>query len=293
MSRQPPRPPPPSSFPEAYAHTGSTHTRQAVTGDPAYPHGGPVPGQVYPPQSEFTHMTSLVTAWCTRLSHDVFLVSSPAGYSSQLYSSAQPPPTPSHRSTLAASSAYNHASLPPHPPASLPLSGSTYYDPSFPVPDVPARYPPTNPSGPPLPPPLSPTLQRAATMPMPVHPNIGSSVPYDGRPQYAMHAPSHSGIPERLPPTTQSWSYRACIAAVFPTVYAHNKRLTVDVHDRDDDSSTTFSDEDVGPNGEGSSHVGGYMRERGPPNHFARGRGRDCSTFSRLKAPFLIKLSRP
>ena len=58
------------------------------------------------------------------------------------------------------------------------------------------------------------------------------------------------------------------------TVHAYNKRLTVDVHDRDDESST-FSDEDLGQSREGTHHSGEYMKERSPPNRNSAGRQRE------------------
>jgi hypothetical protein len=168
----------------------------------------------------FTHRVSDTSVWCTRLNHDLSLVPSPSGYPSQQYSSSQPSPTASRRSTLPTTPAYDHAPVSLHPPAPPPLSGSTSYNPSFPVPAVPVRHPSANPSGPPQA--ASPTLHRAATMPIPVHANTASSVPYDMRPPNTMHSPSQPGIPGVPQSTAQSWSYRASIAVEFPTAYAYN-----------------------------------------------------------------------
>jgi len=170
----------------------------------------------------------------------MFLVPSPTGYPSQQYSSSQLPPTTSRQSTFPTTPTYDHAPLSTHPPAPPPLSGSTSYNPSFPqfpVPDVPVRHPSTNHSGP------APVLHRATTMPMAIHPNPSSSVPYDTQPPNAMQFPSQ--------PTAHGWSY-------------------LDVHDRDDGSST-FSDEDLEQRQEGTRHSGEYIGVRSPPNFFAAG----------------------
>jgi hypothetical protein len=218
----------------------------------------------------FTHRAFV---WCTRLNHDLFLVPTPSGYPSQQYSSPQLSPPPSRRATLPITSSYEHASLPPHRPAPPPLSGSTSYNPSFPVP---ARYPDINPSGPPPPAP-QPILHRSATMPMPVHPNPASSVPYDMRPPNTMHSPPQSGIQGGPQSTAQGFSYRASTAVEFPTVHVYNKRLIVDVHDRGDDSSN-FSDEDLEHRRERTRHSGEYVRDRSPPNRSSAGRPRERPT---------------
>jgi hypothetical protein len=223
------------------------------------------------------------------LNHVLFLVPSPSGYPSQQYSSSQQSPTPSRRSTLATTPAYDHGSLPTHRPAPPPLSGSTSYNPSFPVP---VRYPDSNPSGPPAPAPL-PMLHRSATMPMPmpVPPNPASSVPYDMRPPNTMHSPPQSGIMGGPQSTAQGFSYRASTAVKLPTVHVYNKRLTVDVHERDDNSSN-FSDEDLEhrPGRERTRHSGEYMRDRSPPNRNSAGRQRERSKFSRQAAHLTMHL---
>jgi len=231
MSRQPPRPPPPASFPEAFAHTRSTHTgtRQNVTGDSAYLQEGPAPGHVHPSQMPI-----------------------PTSYSSQQYSSSQSSPTPSRRSRLPTTPSYDHASLPPQPPAPPPLSGSTSYNPSFPVPAVPVRHSSTNSSGPPPPAP-PPILHRTATMPMPVPPNTVSSVPYDMRPQNTMHSPPQPRIPGGPQSAAQGYSYQS-----------------VDVHERDDNSSN-FRAENLEQSREGTRHSGEYRRDRAPPSYSAAG----------------------
>jgi hypothetical protein len=160
----------------------------------------------------FTHRILDTCVWCTRLNHDLFLVPSLSGYPSQRYSSSQPSPPPSRRSTLPTTPAYDHASLSLHPPAPPPFSGSTSYNPSFPVPAVPVRYPSTNASGPPPPPGPSPISHRSTTIPIPVHSNTTSSMSYDMRPQNTMYSPSQPGIPGGPQSTSQSWSYRACTA---------------------------------------------------------------------------------
>ena len=198
MSGQPPVPPP--FFPDAFARSRSTDSRQNVTGDLAYPQGRPGHGHGHPqaPQGKFR-----VFGTCTRVNDDLFLVPSHTGYPYQQYSSSQPPPATSHRSTLPTTPTYGHVPLSTHPPAPLPISGSTSYNPSFPqfpMPDVPMRHSSTNRSGPPPPPPIS---HRETTMPMNVHPNASSSVPYDMQPQNTMHPPSQP---------THGWSYRASTA---------------------------------------------------------------------------------
>jgi hypothetical protein len=220
--------------------------------------------------------------WCTQLSHDLFLVPSPTSYPSQQYSSSQPSPTPSRRSTLATTPAYDHASFSSHQPAPPPLSGSTSYNPSFPVPAAPVRYP-SNPSGPPPSAP-SPILHRAATLPMPVPLNTASSAPYDMWPPNTMHSPSQPGNLGG-PPPAQGWSYRTSTAVISPTVHAYNKRLTVEVHERDDDSSN-FSEENLEQSREGAHHSGEYMRDRSPPNRSSAGRQRERSKLSRQEAHF-------
>jgi hypothetical protein len=229
------------------------------------------------------HLVLGTWVWCTRLNHDLFLVPGPTSYPSQQYSSSQPSPTPSRRSTLATTPAYDHASLSSHPPAPPPLSGSTSYNPSFPVPAVPVRHPPTNPLGPPPSAP-SPILHRATTMPMPVPLNTASSAPYDMRPPNTTRTPSQPGNLGGLQPT-QGWSYRTSTAVVFPTVHAYNERLTAEVHERDGDSSN-FNDGDLEQSREGTRHSGEYMRERAPPNYSARGRQRERSGLSRREAHF-------
>ena len=67
------------------------------------------------------------------------------------------------------------------------------------------------------------------------------------------------------------------------TVHAYNKRLTVDMHDRDDVSSI-FSDEDLGQNREGTHYSGEYMQEKSPPKRPAAGRQRKRSKLSRKES---------
>jgi hypothetical protein len=211
-------------------------------------------------------------------------VPSPSGYPSQQYSSSQPSPTASRRSTLPTTPAYDHASLSPHPSAPPPLSGSTSYNPSFPVPEVPVRHPSTNPSGPP-PQAASPTFHRAATMSMPVHPNTASSMPYDMRPPNTMPSPSQPGILGGPQSSAQAYSYRASTAVEFLTVHAYNKRLTADVHERHDGSSN-FSNENLEQRREGTRHSGEYMRERAPPSYVSVGRQRERSELLLQEAHF-------
>ena len=220
------------------------------------------------------------------MNHDLFLVPSPSGYPSHQYSSSQLSPTPSRRTTLPTTPTYDHAPLPPHPPAPPLLSGSTSYNPSFPVPAVPAvpmRHPSSNPSGhpPPAPPPI---LHRSATMPMPVNPNAASSVPYDMQAPNTMHSPSQPGVLGG-PPPSQDWSYRASAAVVFSTINDFNKRLTVDVHERDHDSRD-FRDDDLRRSRDSTRHEDEYMRDRAPPGRSSSGIRRERSELSRQEARF-------
>ena len=227
--------------------------------------------------------------WCTRLNHDIFLVTSPTGYTSQQYpsqqypssqqysssqqhppsqqySSSQPSATPTRRSTLATTPTYGHASLPSHPPAPPHLSGSDPYNPSFPVP---IRHPSNNPSEPPPPAP-QPIAHRAATMSIPVPAHTTSSMPYDMQSPNTMYSSSQPGIMGGSKPTAQGYSYCASTVVEFLTVHAHNKRLTAEVHARNDDRRN-FSDENLEQSREGTRHSGEYMREKGRPNHMAAG----------------------
>ena len=218
--------------------------------------------------------------WCTRLNHNLFLVPSHTGYpsqqyisqeqqyASQQYSSSQLSPTPSRRSTLAATPVYDHASLPAHPPAPTHLSGAAPYNHSFPFPAVPVRHPSTNPSGPPPPEPP----HRAATMPMPVPVHAGSSMPYDMQSPNTMHSPPQPGIVGGPPPIAQGHSYRASSSAVESlTVRVYSKRLTGGVHERNDDPSNFIRDEDLDRGRGGTRNSGEYMRDRSPPNNVSAG----------------------
>jgi hypothetical protein len=115
---------------------------------------------------------------------------------SHVYSSPQPPP-PSRRSTHPTAPTHEHASSrQPAPPS----SGSASYHQQFS-----ARYASISSSSPP-----PPVTQRAATMPMPVHPTIAPSMPYDMSP----HPPSRSEMSGGPQPSSQSWSYRTFTAHI-------------------------------------------------------------------------------
>jgi hypothetical protein len=118
---------------------------------------------------------------------------------SQVYSSPQPPPPPSRRSTHPTAPTYEHASSFPPQPVPPPSGSVSHYQP------FPARYASISSSS--LPPPMT---QRAATMPMPVHPNIAPSTSYDMSP-HPLSRPEMSGGPQ---PSSQSWSYRAYTAYI-------------------------------------------------------------------------------
>lgn len=112
---------------------------------------------------------------------------------SQVYSSQQPPPPPSRRSAPT----HEHASSFPRQPAPPPSGSVSHNQP------LTARYACISSSSPP-----PPMTQHAATMSMPVHPNIAPSMPYD----MSLHPPSEvSGGPQ---PSSQSWSYCAYAASI-------------------------------------------------------------------------------
>jgi hypothetical protein len=113
---------------------------------------------------------------------------------SQIYSSQQPPPPPSRRSTHPTAPTYEHASSFPRQPAPPPFGYVSHNQP------VPARYTSISSSNPP-----PPMTKRAETMPMPVHPTIAPSMPYDISP----HPPSRSEMSGGPQPSSQSRSYRA------------------------------------------------------------------------------------
>ena len=234
---------------------------------------------------------------------------SPSGYPSQQDSSSHPSHTSSHpphtssvsshtsshpshtssrRSTLPITPAYDHydhASFSPHPSAPPPSLGSTSYNPSFPIAIVPVRQPSANPSG--LPPPgESPIPSRQVTsMPMPVHSNTASSMPYDTRPQNIMPSSSQPGIRGGPQSSAQGYSYRASTAVEILTVRTYNRRLTADVHERHDDSSS-FGNENLEHSREGTRPSGDYSRERAPPSHFSAGRQRERSDLLQQEAHF-------
>jgi hypothetical protein len=114
---------------------------------------------------------------------------------SQVYSSQQPPPPPSRRSAPTD----EHASSFPRQPAPPP-SGSVPHNQSFTT-----RYASISSSSPP-----PPMTQHAATMSMPVHPNIAPSRPSD----ISLHPPSRSEMSGGPQPSSQSWSYRAYAAYI-------------------------------------------------------------------------------
>jgi hypothetical protein len=110
-------------------------------------------------------------------------------------------------------------------------------------------------------------------------------MPYDTRPQNTMPSSSQPGIRGGPQSSAQDYSYRASTAVEFLTVHAYNRRLTADVHERHDDSSS-FSNENLEHSREGTSHSGDYSRERAPPNPFAAGRQRERSELLRQEAHF-------
>ncbi|KAN0119126.1 hypothetical protein V8E52_004573 [Russula decolorans] len=164
------QPSPLSSFPQPYATRGSSNPTQNEASDSARPQDGLPRRRGYPP----VHNASV----------------SP----SQIYSSQQPPPPPSRRSTHPTAPTYEHASSFPRQPAPPPFGYVSHNQP------VPARYTSISSSNPP-----PPMTKRAETMPMPVHPTIAPSMPYDISP----HPPSRSEMSGGPQPSSQSRSYRA------------------------------------------------------------------------------------
>jgi hypothetical protein len=118
---------------------------------------------------------------------------------SQVYSSPQPPPPPSRRSTHPTAPTQEYASSFPRQPAPPPSESVSHYQP------FPARYASISSSSP-----QAPMTQRAATIPMPVHPNIASSMPYGMSP----HPSSRSEMSRGPQPSSKSWSYRAYAAYI-------------------------------------------------------------------------------
>ena len=118
---------------------------------------------------------------------------------SQAHSFPQPPPPPSRRSTHPNAPIHEHASSFPRQPAPPPSESVSHYQPFA------ARFASISSSSPP-----PPMTQRAATITMPVHPNIAPSMPYD----MSRHPPSHSAMSGVPQPSSQSWSYRAYAAYI-------------------------------------------------------------------------------
>ncbi|KAF8491357.1 hypothetical protein F5888DRAFT_1807515 [Russula emetica] len=197
------QPSPPSSFPQPYATHWSSNPAQNEASVSARTQDGLPPRNGYPPM----HNASVS--------------------SSQAYSSPQPPPPPSRRSTHPTAPTYEHASSFPPQPVPPPSGSVSHYQPS------PARYASISSSSPP-----PPMTQRAATMPMPVYPNIAQSMPYDMSP----HSPSRSEMSGGPQASSQSWSY-------------------LDVNEGEDDSSD-FSGGDL----EQSSESMSDFQKRSPPS---------------------------
>jgi hypothetical protein len=119
--------------------------------------------------------------------------------SSQVYASPlQPAPPPSRRSTRPNAPTHEHASSFSRQLATPPSRSISHYQP------FPAGYASINSS------PSPPMTQRAATMPMPVHQNIASSMSHDMLP----HPPSRSEMSGWPQASSQSWSYRAYAAYI-------------------------------------------------------------------------------
>ena len=124
----------------------------------------------------------------------------------QLYSS------PSRRSTLPTAPPHQYASSFQGQPDPSPAGSVSHYPP------YPARYASIGSSNPP------PSMtQRAATMPMPGHPNIAPSMPYD----MSLYPPSHSEMSGGPQPSSQTWSHRAYLELISLVSFRVNNYLTV------------------------------------------------------------------
>jgi len=256
-----PWPPPPSSFPVPFARQRSAdHTRHAA-GTSAYLQAGPPPGNNHPAPSEFAN---------THIEPRGFQGPSHSGHTSQIYASAQPPPSqppPIHNSTRPHSNITAPAHTPtssstfttrparsyeyaPHYPAP-PMSGSIsqHSANSDPGPPIPARHPPfiaTDASG-------SRPPQLLMTMPVPAlsntaqsrHHHSGSSHPN------TVYPPPQSGGP---PHNSQGWSY-------------------LDQYERGDDSSDSGDEGFIGSQ-DSTGNSSGYRGQKGPTSDPFAGRRR-------------------